>query len=77
MLQTIVTLDFGESAITLGDDMYGARVTEGGDGSSPKVVLSMLALKKCLGMYKDASCDNAFGFSGIADPPLVHLPRIS
>ena len=77
VLQTIVTLDFGESAITLGEDVYGARVTEGGDGSSPKVVLSMLALKKCLGMYKDASCDNAFGFSGIADPPLVHLPRIS
>jgi hypothetical protein len=77
VLQTIVTLDFGESAITLGDDLYGARLTEGGDGSSPKVVLSMLALKKCLGMYKDASCDNAFGFSGIAEPPLVHLPRMS
>ena len=77
VLQTIVTLDFGESAITVDDDVYGARVTEGGDGSSTKLVLSMLALKKCLGMYKDASCDNAFGFSGMADPPLVHLPRMS
>ena len=79
MLQTIITLDFGEqkSAITLGSDVYGARVKEGGDGMSPKVELSTLPLKKCLGMYKDASCDNAFGFSGIAEPPLTALPRIS
>ena len=77
VMQSIVTLDFGESAITIGNDVYGARVTDGGDGRSTKVALSMLALKKCLGMYKDPSCDNAFGFSGIAEPPLVHLPRIS
>ena len=77
VLQSLVTLDFGPSSVTLGRDIYGARVTEGGDGASSTVVLSMLALKRCLGMYRDPSCDNAFGFSGIADPPLTTLPRIS
>lgn len=62
--------------ITLGSDIYGARVTEGGDGTSSRVVLSMLALKRCLGMYKDASCDNAFGFSAVAEPAMMQLPRI-
>jgi len=41
------------------------------------VVVSMLTLKRCLGMYKDPSCNNAFGFSGIANPPLTALPQIS
>ena len=77
MLQTLVTIDFGDSSITLGSDVYGARVTEGGDGTSSRVTLSMLPLKRCLGMYKDASCDNAFGFSAVAEPAMMQLPRIS
>ena len=77
VLQTLVTIDFGESSITLGRDIYGARLTEGGDGTSSRAVLSMLPLKRCLGMYKDASCDNAFGFSAVAEPAMMQLPRIS
>ena len=65
-----ITLDFGASALTIGRDLYGARVVDGGDGSGPSVTVSLLPLKQCLGMYKDPSCNNAFGFTGVADKPL-------
>ena len=77
MLQTLITLDFGASALTIGRDLYGARVVDGGDGSGPSVTVSLLPLKQCLGMYKDPSCNNAFGFTGVAEPPLRALPMVS
>ena len=77
MLQTLITLDFGASSITIGRDLYGARVVDGGDGSGPSVTVSLLPLKQCLGMYKDPSCNNAFGFTGVAEPPLRALPTVS
>lgn len=78
VLQTIITLDFGESTkVTLGRDMYGARLTDGGDGTSSKAVVSLMPRKNCLGMYKDKSCDNTFGFSATVLPSLTALPTIS
>ncbi|KAL3923686.1 MAG: hypothetical protein SGPRY_004141, partial [Prymnesium sp.] len=77
VLQTIVTMDFGESAFSIGQDLSGARVLEGGDGSSSSAVVSLLPLKNCLGMYKDASCDRSFSFTARLSPPSFKLPSIS
>jgi len=78
VLQTIITMDFGEGTkVALGRDLSGARLVEGGDGTSSKAVISLLALKHCLGMYKDASCNNAFGFSAVVTPALTVTPEIS
>ncbi len=77
VLQTIVTLDFGETKVTIGRDLYGARLTEGGDGTTSKATVALLPLKNCLGMYKDSSCDNSFGFSAVVSSALTSLPKIS
>jgi hypothetical protein len=78
VLQTIITLDFGSgTTVSVGRDLIGARLTDGGDGSSSTAVVSLLPLKHCLGMYKDASCDNSFGFSAVATPGIRALPRIT
>ena len=78
VLQTILTLNFGTgSKVTIGRDLSGARLTEGGDGTSSTAVVSLLPLKHCLGMYKDASCDNSFSFSAVVTPSMRALPRIS
>ena len=78
VLQSIITIDFGDgSKVTIGRDINGARLLEGGDGSSSMAVVSLLPLKKCLGMYKDASCDNSFGFSAVVTPALRAMPRFS
>ena len=78
VLQTIITLDFGTATkVTLGRDMYGARLTDGGDGTSSKAIVSLMPRKNCLGMYKDKSCDNTFGFSATVSPGLTALPTIS
>ena len=78
VLQTIITLDFGEgTTVSIGRDLSGARITDGGDGSSSTAVVSLLPLKHCLGMYKDASCDNSFAFSAVVTPSMRALPRIT
>ena len=78
VLQTIITLDFGDgTTVSIGHDLSGARLTDGGDGSTSSAVVSLLPLKHCLGMYKDASCDNSFAFSAVVTPSLRALPRIS
>ena len=78
VLQTILTLDFGEGTkVSIGRDLSGARLTDGGDGTSSSAVVSLLPLKHCLGMYKDASCDNSFGFSAVVTPSINAIPRIS
>lgn len=78
VLQTIITIDFGHNTkVVIGRDLSGARLVEGGDGTTSKAVVSLLPLKHCLGMYKDASCNNAFGFSANVVPSLDVLPEIS
>ena len=78
VLQSMLTIDFGPSrTLSIGRDIYGARVTDGGDGTTSQVEVSLLPLKKCLGMYKDASCNNAFGFSAVVTPPPDALPTIT
>ena len=79
VLQSIITLDFGGPMhkVTIGHDLYGARLTEGGDGTSSRAEVTLLPLKHCLGMYKDTSCNNAFGFSAVLSPSLRALPKIS
>ena len=78
VLQTIITIDFGSSnKVTIGRDIYGARLTDEGDGKSSKAIVSLLPRKNCLGMYKDKSCDNVFGFSATVSPSMKALPTIS
>ncbi|KAL1514948.1 hypothetical protein AB1Y20_004024 [Prymnesium parvum] len=77
VLQTIITMDYGHAMLEIGSDLNGARILEGGDGSSSKAVLSLLPLKNCLGMYKDASCDRSFSFTAVLTPPLYSLPSFS
>ena len=40
----------------------------------PRAVVSMLPLKRCLGLYKDPSCSNAFSFTLTAEPAVSALP---
>ena len=76
--KSIITIDFGpDTKVTAEHDLYGARITEGGDGTSSSAVVSLLPLKHCLGMYKDQSCNNAIGFSAVVTPAMIELPRIS
>lgn len=70
-------MDFGKTVVELGHDLNGARILEGGDSSSSTAVVSLMPLKNCLGMYKDASCDRSFSFTIALVPPVFELPKIT
>ena len=78
VLQSIINIEYNHgSTLAIGRDLHGARLVEGGDGTTSKAMLSLLPLKNCIGMYKDSSCDQSFSMTVMLTPPAREIPVIT